>query len=296
MNNFIKYSLILLLLCSCKNQRTIDESFKPKVDNPEYNIGEGPLILIDEAHNNYHTKDGLYSPLARLLTADGYQVNSLKQLTKESLSNARILIISNAMPKNYRINTSAFTEDEVVLIRDWVKNGGSLLFIADHMPCPEAATNLASAFGFNFINCFAMDTLKNDFDFFNIKDSTLVKCSITKGRNSNETIDSVVTFTGQAFEIPDQAIPILKFHPNYLMVIPDRPWHFDHNTKYIPITNQVQGAILKYDKGRIAVFGEASMFTAQIENNMAIGFGYPKAKQNAQFTLNIIHWLDNKIE
>ena len=68
------------------------------------------------------------------------------------------------------------------------------------------------------------------------------------------------------------------------MVIPDRPWHFDKNTKYLPIVNEVQGAILKYDKGRIAVFGEASMFTAQIENNRAIGFGYPRANQNPQFT------------
>lgn len=296
MNKFIILSSILLLIYSCKNQRTIDNSFNPKVDTPEYNIGKGPLILIDETHNNYHTKDGLYSPLAKLLTADGYQVNSLKQLTKENLSTARILIISNAMPKNYKINTSAFTDDEVILIKDWVINGGSLFFIADHMPCPEAATKLASAFGFNFINCYALDTLKNDFDYFNKKDSTLIQNNITQGRNNNEIIDSVVTFTGQAFEIPIQAIPVLKFPKNYLMAIPDRPWHFDKNTKYIPIVDQVQGAILKYEKGRVAVFGEASMFTAQIENNISIGFGYSRANQNEQFTLNIIHWLDHKFE
>jgi len=80
------------------------------------------------------------------------------------------------------------------------------------------------------------------------------------------------------------------------MVIPDRPRHFDKNTKYIPIENQVQGAILKYDEGRVAVFGEASMFTAQVDNNSKIGFGYPGARQNVQFTLNIIHWLDGEIE
>ncbi|MCX6253417.1 MAG: hypothetical protein NTV31_02950 [Bacteroidia bacterium] len=80
------------------------------------------------------------------------------------------------------------------------------------------------------------------------------------------------------------------------MVIPDRPWHFDQNTKYFPIINHVQGAVLKYYKGRIAVFGEASMFAAQIENNRAIDFCYPRVNQNAQFILNIIHWFDDKFE
>ena len=150
------------------------------MDNPEYSLGEGPNILIDEAHHNYHTKDGLYSPLAKLLIADGYKVNSLTKLTKDNLSTARIFIISNAMPENHKVNTSAFTDDEVIVIEEWVKNGGSLFLIADHMPCPEAATKLASTFGFNFINCFALDTLKNDFDFFNKKDSSLILSSLTK--------------------------------------------------------------------------------------------------------------------
>ncbi len=67
--------------------------------------------------------------------------------------------------------------------------------------------------------------------------------------------------------------------------------------KYEPITNQVQGTIFEYGKGRVAVFGEAAMFTAQInENNIPVGFGFPKAKQNEQFTLNVIYWLDRIIE
>ena len=35
-------------------------------------------------------------------------------------------------------------------VRDWVKGGGSLLLIADHMPFPGAAGTLASAFGVRF--------------------------------------------------------------------------------------------------------------------------------------------------
>jgi hypothetical protein len=286
---------VCLIILSCKT-RAIDESFQPNVDNPVYQSGQGSLIFIDESHYNYHTKDGLYSPLTKLLVADGYKVASLQKLTKENLSKAKILIVANAMPKNYRKETSAFTDKDVIIIEEWVRDGGSLFFIADHMPCPEANTKLASAFGFAFINCYALDTSRKDFDYFSIEDNTLTQTCLTRGRNKEESIDSIVTFTGQAFNIPNQAIPILKFPSNYFMVIPDRPWHFDNNTKYFPIENQVQGAILQYNKGRVAVFGEAAMFTAQIENDIKIGFGNPRAKQNAQFALNIIHWLDGIID
>lgn len=293
----INISICLLLFYGCKNQRMIDESYQPNLDNPLYEFGKGSLILIDEAHNNFHTKDGLYNPLAKLLAADGYLVESIENFSNERLSESKILIISNAMPKNHKENTSAFTDNDVKTIENWVRNGGSLFLIADHMPCPEAATKLAKSFGIEFINCYALDTTKNDFDYFSKKDSTLVECVVTKGRGGSEIIDSVVSFTGQAFVMPEGAIPVLKFRLGYVMAFPNRPWKFDKTTKYVPIDNQVQGAIFEYHEGRIAVFGEASMFTAQIsEINTKLGFGYSGAKQNEQFTLNIIHWLDGEIE
>jgi hypothetical protein len=296
-NLLLLTTAIFVLLIGCKNQRRVDETYQPAIKNPVYEKGQGPLIYIDEAHNNYHTKEGLYSPLAKLLTADGYRVEALKKLTVENLNNAKILIIANAMPENHRKNTSAFSDEGVEIIMNWIENGGRLFFIADHMPCPEAAIKLADALDLNFINCYAIDTAKNAFEYFNKKDSTLTNCKITQGRDSSEEINSVVSFTGQAFGLPEFAIPVLRFSPNYVMAFPERPWQFNEKAKYIPITNEVQGAILEYGKGKVAVFGEASMFTAQIsENKMQIGFGYPHAGQNEQFALNIIHWLDGIIE
>ncbi len=47
------------------------------------------------------------------------------------------------------------------------------------------------------------------------------------------------------------------------------------------------GAILKFGKGKVAVFGEAAMFTAQIVNsNVKVGFNSEYAPHNVQFTLN----------
>ncbi len=44
---------------------------------------------------------------------------------------------------------------------------------------------------------------------------------------------------------------------------------------------------------RLAFFGEAGMFTAQLIGKERIPFGMnvPIARDNAQFLLNVVHWL-----
>jgi hypothetical protein len=58
-----------------------DLSFDPAVADPAFAAGEGPVVLIDEAHFNYHTADGRYGPFAKLLRRDGYVVRSLRDPT-----------------------------------------------------------------------------------------------------------------------------------------------------------------------------------------------------------------------
>jgi hypothetical protein len=55
-----------------------------------------------------------------------------------------------------------------------------------------------------------------------------------------------------------------------------------------------QGAALKVKSGKVVVFGEAGMFTAQIaaDQQSRMGFNHPMASHNQQFVLNTIHWLD----
>ena len=48
--------------------------FRPPIANPTYPLGTGPIVLIDEAHSNFHTATGLYRPFAELLRRDGYVV------------------------------------------------------------------------------------------------------------------------------------------------------------------------------------------------------------------------------
>ena len=62
----------------------------------------------------------------------------------------------------------------------------------------------------------------------------------------------------------------------------------------------LQGAVIHYGKGRVAVFGEAAMFSAQeyITNDerVLMGMNRSDAAQNPQFLLNVMHWLSGLLE
>ena len=236
-----------------------------------------------------------------MLEKDGYNVKPFqKYFTSDGLAAGRILVISNALNER---NTedwalpaySAFTDEEIVQVGEWVKNGGSLFLIADHMPFPGAAEKLAGKFGFKLNNGFAFDTSKKASpDLFTRKDKTLGKNFITNGSNKSEYVDSIYSFTGEAFQIPGDAVPVLTLNENFVSFMPDTAWNFRETTKKMSAAGWLQGAVMKYGKGRVAVWGEAAMFSAQTANGRNFGMNAPYAKYNAQLLLNIIHWLDGR--
>lgn len=292
---------ILGLLCSFSFAQQIpDLNYNPIIASPAYKTN-GPIVLIDEGHHNFHTKEGRYKPFANLLERDGYFVESHKgKFSKESLAKGKILVIANALNEvnieEWNLpNPSAFTDEEIIILENWVKDGGRLFLIADHMPFPGAAGNLASRFGFTFHNGFNVD-IRNP-AYFRRSDKSLVDNSISNGRNSTETIHRIPKTEGQAFEIPDDATPILKFYASSLILFPEQAWYFHENTPLKRAEGMAQGAYKKHGKGRVVVFGEASMFSAQIgqPGNRKMGMNSETAKDNYKLLLNIIHWLDGII-
>jgi hypothetical protein len=306
LNLFLTASLLItfLLIENAYAQQIADTTFNPIIENPAYKGNQGPVIFIDEAHNNFHTMSGRYQGFAKLLQTDGYQLTPFKEkFTKAGLEKGEILVISNALHErnieDWSLPTpAAFTEAEIKAVNQWVKNGGSLFLIADHMPFPGAAADLAASFGFKFYNGFALDTTKQGgVDMFYRGKGTLKANAITNGRNKNERIDSVGTFTGSGFEIPNNAQSILVFNSNFKMLVPQEAWTFTDETSRFPLEGFSQIACLKYGTGRIVVSGEAAMFTSQrAGNGRLVGMGSPEVPQNQQLLLNIIHWLDGLIE
>jgi hypothetical protein len=309
MKKYILFLTICLLITgsliqNVNAQQIADTTFNPIIENPAYETNQGSVIFIDEAHHDFHTISGRYQAFAKLLQTDGYQMKPFKEkFTKTGLQQGKILVISNALHErnieDWSLPTpSAFSEEEIKVVNQWVKNGGSLFLIADHMPMPGAAGDLAASFGFKFYNGFALDTTKRGgVDIFYREKGTLKENAITNGRNKAESIDSVGTFTGSGFEIPKEAEAILVFNSKFKMLMPEVAWQFTDKTPRISIEGFSQIAYMKYGKGRIVVSGEAAMFTSQqAGGGRSVGMSSPEVPQNQQLLLNIIHWLDGLLE
>jgi hypothetical protein len=279
-----------------------DTLFTPEIDHPVYPEGSGPVICIDEGHHNFHTKDGRYRPFADLLERDGYFIDAyLGAFEPDKLDNCDILVISNALSEInvqrwYKPIYSAFTDTEIDIVKKWVEEGGSLFLIADHMPMAGGAAGLAGAFGYSFNDGFATDSTRVGPDLFTRSNGQIPDNEITGGKGF--MIDSIMTFTGQAFEIPDMAIPILKCGKTWVSYQPDTAWQINEHTPVIRADTLYQGAYQRYGKGRLVVFGEAAMFSAQIAETggrrFKAGMNREGAEHNYKLLLNIIHWLDPK--
>ena len=293
---------VVFISLSINAQQLGDTSFKPKNSTRTFLLVESPLVLLDEAHNNFHTMDGRYRPFVDILKSDGYLVKKNKELfTKENLADVDILIVSNALSaknvKNWSLpNYSAFSRDEIEAVYLWVKRGGSLFLIADHMPFPKAAEDMAAIFGFQFNNGYVKD-LNNKAQLFEKNKGTLVDHPILKGTGLKEEINSVKAFTGQAFLSPPNAKPLLVFGESAISRMPSKSWGFPDDTPEIAVKGWNQGATLEFDKGRVVIFGEAAMFTAQVssKSKRKMGVIAKGAEQNEQFLLNIMLWLSRKI-
>lgn len=298
------YLFLLLLVNRLFAQQVADTTYLPALPITAYAPGTGPVVFIDEGHFNFHTKEGRYQSFASLLERDGYVVKGYSgTFKKEELAKGKILVVSNALNEinqhNWYLPTpSAFTQDEIEVVNRWVHSGGSLFLIADHMPLAGAAAELAAAFQFEFTNGFVLDSLENGPAIFKHSDGTLADNSITNGKGTGDRVDEVATFTGQGFKIPNDAIPILIFTSRYTNFIPDTAWVFNNNTPRYRVEGWSQGAYKKYGKGRLVVFGEAAMFSAQLAGpeRRKMGMNTVVASQNYKLLLNIIHWLDGQFD
>ncbi|MBC7901433.1 MAG: DUF4350 domain-containing protein [Saprospiraceae bacterium] len=303
-NKLLVFIAAAIFSAAAYAQQVPDTAFAPAIPNPMYKTGRGPIVLLDEAHFNFHTADGRYLPFAALLRRDGYDVKASKsKFSKTSLKGGKILVIANALAERNKTDwtlptPTAFSADEVDAVTDWVKRGGSLMIIVDHMPFPGAAENLAKAFGLTFSNGYAINPNARGPMVFKLADLSLRPHAILNGRNDSEKIDSVATFTGSAFQAAGDVQPLFILGNSVVSAITTTAGEITKDTPQIPVGGWYQGAVMRFGKGRVAVFGEAAMFSAQLAgpNRGLMGMNAPVASQNPQFLLNVMHWLSGKLE
>ncbi|WP_419321164.1 hypothetical protein ACN2C7_08955 [Caulobacter sp. ErkDOM-E] len=266
-------------------QQVSDPDADVSVATPAYVADSGPVIAIDASHENFHTVDGRYAPTSAVARSDGYRVVSLDAApTAQTLSQVKILVVANAL--------TPFAAQEVAAIRAWVEAGGSLLLIADHMPFGTAADGVAKAFGFRFEDSFAAEVVRGP-EVFSKDNGRLLDSPITRGQAKGKPVDKIISFTGTVLHAPAGATPLMRLGSGWSILYPKEAWKFDETTPTRPSTEaDLRGAAMEVGKGRIALFSEAAMFSAQRANNGAkAGFNAPGAEQNKQFLLNVLHWL-----
>ena len=281
-------------------QQVADPNFDTRVAHPAY-TKNGPKVLFDEAHNNFHTASGRYKPFADLVTSDGYQVTPNKEkFSAQVLKGFDILVISNALGAA-QMNTPeagnpAFTAAECDAVRDWVKRGGALLLIADHAPMGSANQILGDRFGVNMSKMYTGDEPNSDkesknagFIIYTRESGRLADHAITRGRNDSERINKIIAFTGQSLKGPPDSFAFMKLSDTAVDAMP--------NITPISAAGRAQGLVLTSGKGRAVFLAEAAMLSAQLAgpNKMQFGMNRPGI-DNRQLALNLMHWLSRLIK
>lgn len=294
----MRSSILLIALVAGSGlmaQQVADPDFRPVFADAAFAAGRGPVVAIDQAHGNFHTRDGRYQGCARVLEADGYRVRAWEDVFAEgALDSVDVLLIANALhPSNaeqWALPTpSAFTAWEIAAVRRWVEDGGALLLLADHMPFAGAASDLASAFGFTFSNGFAQRRRHRGLDHFTVGDG-LVAEGFAAG------LDTVTTFTGSAFRLAPGASPLLELGPDWTLLEPDTAWQFTDGTPERSGEGWFQGAWMEFGKGRLVVLGEAAMFSAQLAGpeRSPMGMNDPGARGNVALLRRTVGWLSGR--
>ena len=277
---------LLLATAAPAQQQVADPDADTKVARPAFAEGQGPLVAIDQGHGEFHTATGRYAPFARVLMADGYRLGSFDaRFSADTLKDVGVLVIANATAR------PPFTADEIEALHGWVTGGGALLLIADHSPFGAATNPLAERFGIRFDNGFAFQKQRGP-EAFTRRSGMLADSPLTAARDGVKAIDIVYAFTGTAFTAPATATPVMRLGQGWSILSPKVPWQFEGAPSRPSTDADLRGAILQVRKGRLAVFGEAAMFSAQrAAGGGRMGFNFPKATQNKQFLLNTLHWL-----
>jgi hypothetical protein len=268
------------------------------IAHPAYAAGAGPVVALDEGHHNYHTLEGRYAPFAAVLRNDGFRLVSLAgRFDAAALAKIRVLVIANPLAASnvdhWMLPTpSAFDAAEIQAVKAWVRGGGALFLIADHLPFAGAATDLAAAFGFRFDNCYAAKGDGKPPEIFSRQAGTLADNAITRGAGRGPEVTEAQSFTGSAFRAPAGAMPIMTLDEDWTLLFPTESGKFDAKTPNRRATRaDLRGAALVFGKGRIVVVSEAAMFTNQLINGAPYGFGQPSARQDKQLLINIVEWL-----
>ena len=277
-----------------------DTNVNLEVENPSFEINDGPLIMFDSTHKNFFIQSHLIKPLVDLLLNDGYRVSFLdKEFSKSSLSQANVLVVITALPFDFATENSAadkntFSENELNELQNWVSNGGSLLAFSEHAPFDQAINPLLRKFDIESSIGTTVDTINYESKY----GPGMIKFE-TKNLNTNHPIvngkykvEKLVSFGGSA---------LLGSKYENILKLDESSFNVKHSTGIGPDgKGNSQGLAGMYGSGKIAAFGDSNGFTAMVFNmddgtKMYAGMN-TEGYDWKNFVLNTFRWLTNYSE
>ena len=277
-----------------------DTNVNLEVENPSFEINDGPLIMFDSTHKNFFIQSHLIKPLVDLLLNDGYRVSFLdKEFSNSSLSQARVLVVITALPFDFATENSAadkntFSENELDELQNWVTNGGSLLAFSEHAPFDQAINPLLRKFDIESSIGTTVDTINYESKY----GPGMIKFE-NKNLNTNHPIvngkykvEKLVSFGGSA---------LLGSKYENILKLDESSFNVKHSTGIGPEgKGNSQGLAGMYGSGKIAAFGDSNGFTAMVFNmddgtKMYAGMN-TEGYDWKNFVLNTFRWLTNYSE
>ena len=277
-----------------------DTNVNLEVEDPTFEINDGPLIMFDSTHKNFFIQSHLIKPLVDLLINDGYRVSFLdKEFSKSSLSQASVLVVITALPFDFATENSAedkntFSENELNELQSWVTNGGSLLAFSEHAPFDQAINPLLRKFDIVSSIGTTVDTINYESKY----GPGMIKFE-NKNLNTNHPIvngkykvEKLVSFGGSA---------LLGSKYENILKLDESSFNVKHSTGIGPEgKGNSQGLAGMYGSGKIAAFGDSNGFTAMVFNmndgtKMYAGMN-TEGYDWKNFVLNTFRWLTNYSE
>lgn len=277
-----------------------DTNVNLEVEDPTFEINDGPLIMFDSTHKNFFIQSHLIKPLVDLLINDGYRVAFLdKEFSKSSLSQASVLVVITALPFDFATENSAadkntFSENELDELQNWVTDGGSLLAFSEHAPFDQAINPLLRKFDIESSIGTTVDTINYESKY----GPGMIKFE-NKNLNTNHPIvngkykvEKLVSFGGSA---------LLGSKYENILKLDESSFNVKHSTGIGPEgKGNSQGLAGMYGSGKVAAFGDSNGFTAMVFNmddgtKMYAGMN-TEGYDWKNFVLNTFRWLTNYSE
>ncbi|MHA2428840.1 MAG: fibronectin type III domain-containing protein, partial [Candidatus Hermodarchaeia archaeon] len=229
-------------------------------------------VVFDDSHANGYEIDMEFWGWREDLRAAGFAVSQMDTFTSDYLNASDVLVIAFA--------NALYTGGEVVIIEEFVAQGGSLFLIGDYSSYAVEVNPIAEEFGFDFeLNLVSL----NDTDDYiaatpywvAYEDSNLIAHPITQGVTRVEFYlsNAIVGKPAEAVDVIITDIDGTSF------------WSNNTAAPGIPVF-----AALEYQRGRIVIGTDFNLFSSSDDTDGDTDLNYYDS-DNDVFAMNTIQWL-----